>query len=62
MNKTDDEPESGGEKAHHWDPARADDLFRRRAVLGDPAEALRIRRHVVPDVPPDPGDEIEPQR
>lgn len=60
MNKTDDEPEGGGEKARRGDLAKAEKIFRARAALGDPAEALRILRHVVPDVPPDPDDEIQP--
>lgn len=32
-------------------------MMRRRAQRGDPEAALHILNHVVPDVPPDEGDE-----
>lgn len=44
------------------DTANAEDLYRQRAARGNQAEALRILNQVVPDAPPDPSDELEPQR
>lgn len=33
------------------------EMMRRRARRGDPEEALHILNHIVPDIPPDEGDQ-----